>query len=511
MCVCDSSLDLFRVLSFPGARDNDVAALISQSRKVDCNMTDDTVDYYAQKPLHPGIWHEKWFDMFKVGNWMNSAVPTEVSNPQYDFYHPYACHSCKRGSLQQMKLLQCTGCRLVKYCCREHQKDDWKNHKQWCKAFKQVGDSGGDPTDLVSWRNYSMKVNDRMRRTTAIELHSVEIQIAAMQPRCRRCFTAGAKSNDIKLVVCPKCSGVAVCEACLGDEESRTDWNSFHPDVNECNEHRLALCCTGMIIENGCPLLSCSDTNCETLFQPSDWFDYFQEKRNDMNRGTGLPMERLSLMAPVSAFLTDGLSMPLTVHHILSLLGVEDRSRLVLHLVGASTTETLAQRVFVELARLNPHLKYLRIYLIGPGVPEVNDVTLAGCLSEPEAPVLCKGGIKTIEGLYHDVVAADNSVEPPDLIVAYNAGITEPTHFLTWAPTLTMIRKTGSVPFCITGYNHAEVVDDVGRLESLGLHAIIPPTPNPFRGLQPSLDPVRDPSDFIYSNASFAVLRGDTV
>ena len=31
-------------------------------------------------------------------------------------------------------LSQCSRCHLVTYCCREHQIQDWKNHKEFCKA-----------------------------------------------------------------------------------------------------------------------------------------------------------------------------------------------------------------------------------------------------------------------------------------------------------------------------------------------------------------------------------------
>ena len=34
------------------------------------------------------------------------------------------------------QLKQCAGCRVVYYCCHEHQKLDWKRHKPICKRVQ---------------------------------------------------------------------------------------------------------------------------------------------------------------------------------------------------------------------------------------------------------------------------------------------------------------------------------------------------------------------------------------
>ena len=31
---------------------------------------------------------------------------------------------------------RCSGCQAVYYCSREHQKNDWKNHRSACSAFR---------------------------------------------------------------------------------------------------------------------------------------------------------------------------------------------------------------------------------------------------------------------------------------------------------------------------------------------------------------------------------------
>ena len=32
----------------------------------------------------------------------------------------------------------CSGCKHIFYCTRDHQKQDWKNHKEDCKAFMKI-------------------------------------------------------------------------------------------------------------------------------------------------------------------------------------------------------------------------------------------------------------------------------------------------------------------------------------------------------------------------------------
>nr|CAI5824243.1 unnamed protein product [Callosobruchus analis] len=41
------------------------------------------------------------------------------------------CAVCQKEATQK-----CGSCHGVYYCCREHQKADWKNHKKVCRPFK---------------------------------------------------------------------------------------------------------------------------------------------------------------------------------------------------------------------------------------------------------------------------------------------------------------------------------------------------------------------------------------
>lgn len=43
------------------------------------------------------------------------------------------CNSCGKAETAEQSLLQCQGCRIVRYCSKACQKDAWKTHKKFCK------------------------------------------------------------------------------------------------------------------------------------------------------------------------------------------------------------------------------------------------------------------------------------------------------------------------------------------------------------------------------------------
>mmetsp|Transcript_5913 Transcript_5913/g.9178 ORF Transcript_5913/g.9178 Transcript_5913/m.9178 type:complete len:173 (-) Transcript_5913:54-572(-) len=46
------------------------------------------------------------------------------------------CRECGVGAKPGEKLLRCAACKCVFYCTREHQKKDWRTHKQTCSLLK---------------------------------------------------------------------------------------------------------------------------------------------------------------------------------------------------------------------------------------------------------------------------------------------------------------------------------------------------------------------------------------
>jgi hypothetical protein len=46
------------------------------------------------------------------------------------------CLVCNKTKNEHGRLLTCSKCKVANYCSREHQKKDWKSHKQWCYAVE---------------------------------------------------------------------------------------------------------------------------------------------------------------------------------------------------------------------------------------------------------------------------------------------------------------------------------------------------------------------------------------
>lgn len=36
----------------------------------------------------------------------------------------------------QPATLRCSSCKTAAYCCKEHQKEDWKTHKNGCRSWE---------------------------------------------------------------------------------------------------------------------------------------------------------------------------------------------------------------------------------------------------------------------------------------------------------------------------------------------------------------------------------------
>ena len=87
----------------------------------------------------------------KGNDWKVGLNPAEcalvVSNPKYfqqmaEVYlrKPKRCAHCDVLYEQKMKnFFTCSACKMQHYCCKEHQKADWKKHKPICKQVSSVG------------------------------------------------------------------------------------------------------------------------------------------------------------------------------------------------------------------------------------------------------------------------------------------------------------------------------------------------------------------------------------
>eukprot|EP00603_Paraphysomonas_imperforata_P002208 CAMPEP_0114421074 /NCGR_PEP_ID=MMETSP0103-20121206/4888_1 /TAXON_ID=37642 ORGANISM="Paraphysomonas imperforata, Strain PA2" /NCGR_SAMPLE_ID=MMETSP0103 /ASSEMBLY_ACC=CAM_ASM_000201 /LENGTH=263 /DNA_ID=CAMNT_0001589579 /DNA_START=108 /DNA_END=899 /DNA_ORIENTATION=- len=71
------------------------------------------------------------------------------------YWYPRRCEV--EGCQETEGLLRCTGCKMVHYCSKEHQKEDWSTHKMDCKVFKRNGLQGCFYTDDEILARYPLK------------------------------------------------------------------------------------------------------------------------------------------------------------------------------------------------------------------------------------------------------------------------------------------------------------------------------------------------------------------
>jgi len=527
----------------------------------DARVVSNKVKIESSSPLE--LWSNDWFQVFQHGWWCSGDPPLpKPIRKEFDQYHPYACQVCKRGPLtsrkKEQKLLTCSQCKVVRYCCHAHQKVDWSAHKLWCRAFCESSTKLQQPDtivrSLVEWRKHSKQVTtDVTRRMAMSQIPKSSYQMVSMQPVCRNCYASGRTVD--KLVTCPRCHGVALCQSCFdqsktGKKGQYEDYLVFHinetTDTDEnasycqsieekaavqCDGHLLALSCTGMIVEQGVPLTVASDTDCADYFEPANWKEYLQKKRSDFS---DVPEHPMMLMAPVVAFITDGLTIPLTILHTLVKVHgsqhVSTMTRLVVHLVGASAIEELSISKFLELARLMPCLNTLTIITIGPDLEQVSEKNAhlwsnpaEGCplnFIDPSKDFIrptLNARILRRPTYYHRVVQNDKSFltdnnTRPTLILACHPGIHDPNYKEHWRPTLDLwIHQLPEVPCVFTSHNRQESEADASIITKQWgskITMLQPFTRNPFRGMRPFLDHLRTVSDFMYSNSHYFIICG---
>ena len=54
------------------------------------------------------------------------------------YYYPNMCHVCHCFGENSISLKRCGGCNMISYCGLEHQKKDWLEHRDFCKAVTKV-------------------------------------------------------------------------------------------------------------------------------------------------------------------------------------------------------------------------------------------------------------------------------------------------------------------------------------------------------------------------------------
>ncbi|KAL7416736.1 hypothetical protein BDY24DRAFT_438566 [Mrakia frigida] len=379
----------------------------------------------------------------------------------------------------------CVRCKRVSYCSKECQKLDYKVHRHICIAITACLEgiplsSALDhpvltsippkPSDLTRlMESMSTKLMRPLCTFLGTRMGRISTGLALNIPRCSHCALAQSDVEGGRLRRCTDC----VYRFCSRKEcgraavEHRTsglcsklqqiaDDERFIRDyeVNNPSDH-IAVYLPPRLIRDETPL-------------PLDWNSYFDS----------LPFPPAVEPAQQRTMAMHSLSIPLTIVASLARLGLlpkfsnrNDRSRLLVHLVGAEKHFEIQAAVYEEINHLLPGVSFLQVVMVGKnlGVSPWSD----GASETQKFP--CQFCVQEMRGrevkfydstTYHDWLASPDFLpDPPDLVLAFNSGISERPS--SWKPTVLALLER-RVPVVFTSLNEMEANADASAIWRMG-------------------------------------------
>lgn len=195
-----------------------------------------------------------------------------------------------------------------------------------------------------------------------------------------------------------------------------------------------------------------------------------------------IPDKRLSSFSkdlPAAINATANLSRAATLAEAIDRLHLLDsgKEELVIHIAGADHVECSSNEQLVTL--FGPLIRWLgakstspqhvKIHLIGPNVPKDASARPAVNLLSPATNRMISATATCHEGTYHKWQQQDvtNDFVPPDIAIAFNAGI---WGYNEWLPTIEALAESSfsrPIPFVSTAYTIQECQDDAEVIESV--------------------------------------------
>lgn len=191
----------------------------------------------------------------------------------YNNFNATRCNVCftrateHRLTLVGIKLRYCKGCRLIGYCGEQHQKEDWKHHKDFCRVVTKVL-TIRKIDHILDVRTECPRIVGGTRRDLECAISLAECLIISMLQRnlktheymmlrfpniCRVCLDY----DTTKLKACESCHQVLYCseEHRLQDVDRHGRWCQLYRvnlllDAGECFDDSAKLLKLTLIIHN---------------------------------------------------------------------------------------------------------------------------------------------------------------------------------------------------------------------------------------------------------------------
>ncbi|XP_019878454.1 uncharacterized protein LOC109606338 [Aethina tumida] len=362
-----------------------------------------------------------------------------------NFYYYNLCHVCKTHTKE---LRRCSSCKLMSYCGREHQIDDWKNHRKLCKILRNLRLNNSEIDNYQQLSDYKTRFQLLTTSLLKRQLKKFETQIMMFPRICNVCFSMN------NLFDCEDCLNVYYCS----DEHQKED--TAHARY--------------------CPLLKlCMDTECYMYFnkipnmEPSsvpfctEFPDSVEGFMSLLNYTKDFPTREDHIKYIVKA---DYVVPFANFINVLKVCDKLDSAELVIHLAGAENYEQCIDWLFTFecLFHWMHNLRQIKVMLIGPElIIESKKTDFDFVLCSYCKTVKRKAQITCYNNFYVDVI---KTIEKPTFVVAFNSGIHMNEKYPlidTWETSLKSLIHYPDIPLLLTAYADDELTSDLQRLKKI--------------------------------------------
>ncbi|XP_043466784.1 uncharacterized protein LOC122501412 [Leptopilina heterotoma] len=377
------------------------------------------------------------------------------------YFFSNMCYICRCFG-EKVNLKRCSACNMISYCSKEHQKQDWPNHKQFCRVLCQIKKDWKVDNLFESLKVKS--ADERMAvfkqididgkgdmliellKAKAVTLLKRNLKVTELQmiqlPRvCSVCF----ESKQELLVNCKKCAQTSFCKEHLNNRDHQEEchkciFSAIIIPQSICEMTKTIKLSTHIKIDK---LPSSMMEFMETYVTKNSIDLYSVEAKDSWNK----------------AF-SDKYSRALSIIFAMEKLDFYKNSEsLVIHLVGASLPEEFFDDWEI-LLHFFKSLRKLSVILIGDELISFDDKVEKLCKS-------CrKGNKKVIIETHHtlyDAYCGQSSFKKPDIIVCFNAGLYS---YDSWEKSVRVFNK-GQCPLVVTAYTKAESLEDEKMVKSI--------------------------------------------
>ncbi|CAL4079502.1 unnamed protein product [Meganyctiphanes norvegica] len=430
-------------------------------------------------------------------------------------YHPGVCHKCLKWPKNVNNLKKCAGCKLIHYCSRECQEEDWPTHKELCREVRADGNQ-----TVFSEAKLSVKKREDwwpfckdLIRSTSLqlgrELEWFERDIFLFPRVCEVCKDAHVP----RLHGCRECNSVFYCPA-----EHSVQEKELHKQY--CYSFFLATQCDIFNALHGIPYPQPFPfpTPVEEVYKslPDNMLDLLSPQIE------GKCSEETLKLEPILAFvLSDWLSLPLSFLFAMEKISINDEQEhlqnlreITIHVIGAAFREQAGR--FVNsmeyvLHRL-PNLKSLNIILIGPNLE--TEFTLSNDIENTNEEDINKHcnechnkGKQVLYKEHHMVYHEYTELYPnnkPNAIIAYNCGFSS---CKSWVTSFNSMIHDSSIPLIFTSFTKSEAESDLKHIQKANVEVVLDICKNPFSGQRPFRHTPREEGLF-YINNYIGVVKG---